>query len=164
MGEVILVPNELKHALFFSENTLRLPKQLSILHEPYFIAELLGKDKPWDYPDRGLACLQAAWKELNPLLESKFERRDRTVSDQMKAAIALFLMSLFWSNSQPVALNNWCEKVKMMVIKPVNVEERLSFVFSRPFSYHAYIQISELIIEQQKQFAKYTILNKKRDG
>ncbi|WP_100331385.1 YpoC family protein [Bacillus xiapuensis] len=162
---VVPVPPHLQHPLFFQAESVFVPNQLSVADEPYFIYELTGIDKPWLKADRYVKMLDQEWRKLKKQLDRAFQMRDScTFSSPMKALLALLWMNLYWSNGSPVMLNNWPDRVQSLAIKPINAAERLSFVMNRPFSYQAYVQINELISEQQKQLAKYQLMQHKKDG
>ncbi|MGM7635348.1 YpoC family protein [Bacillus sp. Hm123] len=154
----IVVPDSLKHPLFFQEETVKLVTPSSLMNAPYFIYELQGKETPWENPSCGLKMVQEAYQSRQALIEICFKEEGAEVEPLMKAVIALFFMSLFWGNHEPVVLNGWKEKAALFNVKPLNVEDRLSFVLARPFSYQAYRQIDTLMTEQQKQFAKHSLL------
>ncbi|MEK4029007.1 YpoC family protein [Pseudobacillus sp. FSL P4-0506] len=163
----IKLVEQLKHPLFFpNEGVGELPVGASLSSAPFFIYELSGTEQPWLSEEKGLPLIKEEWPRLKEQLERKFQQRDREVHNEAKAMIALFLMNLFWSNGQPVQLHDWKQRIRELSIKPVNVEERLEFIFKRPYSYHSYMQVSELMIEQEKQTAKYLAIKKKnkKDG
>jgi uncharacterized protein (DUF433 family) len=78
----------------------------------------------------------------------------------MKKGIGLFIQFLYWSNDrqinskEPVSINQ-------LVITPVNLDERLAYILSRPNLFHSYRQLSELMTEQAKQYAKKNIVKKR---
>lgn len=79
----------------------------------------------------------------------------------MKKGIGIFLQAVFWSNHVPARLNGLnFDKLK---VKPINVYERLEFIMNRPGNYHSFIQLSELMAEQEKQFVKHMALKKEAD-
>ncbi|WP_285614002.1 YpoC family protein [Pseudobacillus badius] len=163
MKREVEIPEQLKHSLFFSEKErVEWPAEASLSSAPFFIYELSGEGKPWLVEDKGLDMIEKEWFLLKAELESKFQRRDRDTQVQMKAAIALFLMKLFWGNGQPVRLNGWDKQVKKLDVQPVNVTDRLAFVFHRPYSYHSYRQVRELMIEQDKLLAKKAAMKEKK--
>ncbi|WLR56579.1 hypothetical protein LC048_06675 [Mesobacillus subterraneus] len=100
------------------------------------------------------------WGQCKDELDIHFKNRD---SDRalpwMKRAIDLFEQFLYLSNSmnQDLCSITDCE------IKPVNVEERLEFIISRPKLFHSYKQLAELFAEQEKQFAKHVALNRAKN-
>jgi len=51
-------------------------------------------------------------------------------------------------------------KINDYLVKPVNVQERLNFIETKPRLYHSYVQLAELFSEQEKLFAKNKALNK----
>ncbi|GAM12602.1 YpoC family protein [Mesobacillus selenatarsenatis] len=100
------------------------------------------------------------WGQCKDELDIHFKNRD---SDRalplMKRAIELFEQFLIISNS--LSPDKYC--VKDCKIKPVNVEERLDFIVSRPKLFHSYKQLAELFAEQEKQFAKQVALNRAKN-
>lgn len=157
------VPESLKHPLFFPSEEVVLPDYPSVSAEPFFIYEFSSEtEQPWLHEEHGMPLIAAEWSRLKVRLEEKFQQRDRKVHDEMKAAIALFFMELFWSNKLPVQLNGWQQEVKKLDVKPVNIGERLGFVLKRPYSYHSYVQLSELMAEQKKQAAIYKLFTRKK--
>jgi hypothetical protein len=109
------------------------------------------------YHEIAMATLLEEWNQCKEQLASHFNNRDGERAEPlMKRAILLFEQFLFLSNSldqEEYSINN-CK------IKPVNVEERLDFIKSKPKLFHSYKQLAELFAEQEKQFAKQTALNK----
>ena len=77
----------------------------------------------------------------------------------MKKGIGLFLQFLFWSNDRPISAIE-STPLNLLEIKPVNLEERLGFIISRPNLFHSYRQLSELMVEHEKLFAKNKIIKK----
>ena len=100
------------------------------------------------------------WENIKIDLSKQFQHRNQiNTLIQMKKGIGLFIQILFWSNDITVKLIEpfpWDE----LVFKPINLEERLGFIISRPQLFHSFRQLSELILEQEKLFAKNNILKK----
>ena len=109
---------------------------------------------------QAVATVLSEWGQCKNELDHHFKNRD---SDRalplMKKAIELFEQLLVSSNS--LSPDKYC--IKDCKIKPVNVEERLDFIVSRPKLFHSYKQLAELFAEQEKQFAKQTILNRTKN-
>ncbi|MBT2690050.1 hypothetical protein J7I93_17925 [Bacillus sp. ISL-47] len=112
--------------------------------------------KPWEKKEECIPVLQEEWKEQKWILDKCFANRNQKAAEEpIKTAIGLFLQLLFWTNGKPV---DFQAEVGELKIKPVNLEERLDFIFERPASYHAYIQLSELMYEIEKQYMKHITL------
>lgn len=106
-----------------------------------------------------ISNLLTEWKNSKEELEVLFREREyKNAKVLMDKGIQLFTQFLAWSNDLPVTLN--ALNFKQLEFKPVNVEERLAFIISRPSLYHSYRQLSELMIEQEKLFVKRNILKK----
>lgn len=166
MGIILNVPNELKYSFFFTQDVFEI-EELDVdinLSNP-FVYEVgfyngLKMPRPWENPEEVIPYLQEEWKKLKIQLGTIFTTRDiASALVPMKQAIGLFIEMLFWSNAQPVCfpLNN----IQQLEIKPVNIEERIEFIISRPMLYHSYVQLTELFIEQEKHFTKMLLLKNK---
>ena len=107
--------------------------------------------------DQAVGKVLSEWMQYKDELATHFRNRESEKAlPLMENAICLFEQFLFLSNN----LNQDLYCIKDCKIKPVNVEERLSFIVSRPKLFHSYKQLAELFAEQEKQFAKQAVLNK----
>jgi hypothetical protein len=107
-----------------------------------------------------VSSLLTEWGRIKDQLEDLFRERDqKNVSEMMKQGIDLFVKFLFLSNEKSLPQ---IEPIPFHQVdfKPVNIEERLGFIISRPNLYHSFRQLAELMVEQEKQFAKRNILKK----
>ncbi|RXJ03991.1 hypothetical protein DS745_00950 [Anaerobacillus alkaliphilus] len=111
--------------------------------------------KPWEEKEKYIPSLLGKGKELEPMITNFFQMRDRAGAlVPMKQMVKIFLAFLFWTNSQPVHnLVQIKDAVSDLKIKPVNVEERLSYILSAPNHHHAFTQLKELFVELQKKYA-----------
>lgn len=95
------------------------------------------------------------WNESKDELAIHFKNRDgEKALPLMERAIELFKQFILMTNGETKGLY----AIEDCKIKPVNVEERLNFIVSRPNLFHSYIQLAELFAEQEKQFAKHAAL------
>lgn len=100
------------------------------------------------------------WNKCKENLTTHFKNRDSEKAlPLMERAIDLFQQLLFLSNSMNPDLYSIIE----CKIKPVNVEERLNFIVSKPKLFHSFKQLAELFDEQEKQFAKQAALNRAKN-
>jgi hypothetical protein len=107
--------------------------------------------KQIDNYDNRISLLIENWLELKKELTELFEKRDRkNALEPMKKGIEIFLHFLLWCNEIESFDNE--ETIGNLKWKPVNVTERLSFIKTRPDLYHSFIQLTELMTEQEKQF------------
>jgi hypothetical protein len=114
---------------------------------------------PADVNERIIVLLRE-WAEIKSSLKSFYRQRDQqNTTKGMKKGLVIFIQFLFWSNEEPI-LGVKTIPINHLKIKPVNLEERLSFVIARPNLFHSYRQLSELMVEQEKLFAKKMALNK----
>ncbi|MED0659746.1 MULTISPECIES: YpoC family protein [Bacillus] len=167
------LPKELEDDFFFlrskpfDEN--QAPLSAAELEKfPYFLFELSFywnspiEEYPWENPEKSIPILLNKWEKIREGLERKFSKREKVLKSEMRAGIALFFMLMFWSNSAPVELSNWKEKMDGFYAKPVNGAERLQFIMERPNSYPAFRQLDELFTEQYKQYAKMAAIQKRK--
>ncbi|MFB3160266.1 YpoC family protein [Neobacillus sp. 179-J 1A1 HS] len=108
-----------------------------------------------------ISFLLSKWDGVKSDLETLYRNRDQQATLQlMKKGIIYFIQFLYWSNDRQV---NSKEPIpfNQFEIKPVNFEERLTYILSRPNLFHSYRQLSELFTEQEKLFAKKNIAKKR---
>ncbi|MFB3166172.1 YpoC family protein [Neobacillus sp. 179-C4.2 HS] len=108
-----------------------------------------------------ISFLLSKWDGVKSDLETLYRNRDQQATLQlMKKGIIYFIQFLYWSNDRQV---NSKEPIpfNQFEIKPVNFEERLTYILSRPNLFHSYRQLSELFTEQEKLFAKKNIVKKR---
>lgn len=158
------VPAELRNRFFFEENCVNIEQPLELLSVNFFCEILFYNGietfKPWENPVIAASFLKEEWGRVKDKLEDLFRIRDQKNSLQaMKKGIGLFLQLLFWSNDQPVVIKEPL-LFNQVVFKPINLEERLEFVLSRPHLFHSFRQLSELMEEQEKLFVKKNIMKK----
>ncbi|MEH7250439.1 YpoC family protein [Neobacillus niacini] len=123
-----------------------------------FLKELEVVDSSIDV-NEAITRLRAEWNQVKAELENLFRNRDqKTTLHGMNKGIGLYIQFLFLSNDRQV---HDLESFDTLVIKPVNLEERLGFIINRPNLFHSYRQLSELILEQEKLYAKKNIVKKR---
>lgn len=106
--------------------------------------------------DESVRNILIEWNKSKTKLAECFIKRDTEKAlPLMESAIELFREFLFSSNGLEAVESLTYEEC---YIKPVNVNDRLNFISSRPRLYHSYIQLSELFAEQEKQYARQLAL------
>jgi hypothetical protein len=117
--------------------------------------------EPWQDFASIQADLWAAWAEAAEQAEERLAKRQtKEIGPYMKKGIVLFLSILFWSNKTSVHLDNLEEEIRELAYKPVNADERISYILNRPNTYPAYMQLKSLMDEQKKMVAKLIALKK----
>ncbi|MCS0786961.1 hypothetical protein NX021_02175 [Cytobacillus firmus] len=168
-GEIAIpVTEQLCHSLFYKMNDSLAVKEGSLsayqplppfLYEAAFYAGIPAV-RPWETSEKYIPVLMNEWAGQKHLLGMHFSNRDQKAAlDPMKVSLGVFLQLLYWANSRPV---NFQSDPGELPIKPVNLKERLNFIFTRPAFYHSYIQLSELIDEMEKQYMKMLALEKSK--
>ncbi|MBA4536117.1 hypothetical protein H1Z61_02910 [Bacillus aquiflavi] len=170
-NKIIPVPVQLKNSFFFPDDKIETKIAAVKNHSQIILNELFSYEvayysgvkgnRPWETPEAVIPQLLTEWKQLKKTLIDIFERRDRRQAlKPMKRGIALFVQFLFWVHHLPVNLQSYYFKEDLFVWKPVNFKERLDFIFARPNDYHSFVQLSELMIELEKQYFKKEALKK----
>jgi hypothetical protein len=115
---------------------------------------------PMENLDDSITLLLEEWERVKIELGLLYRNRDqKTTIIGMKKGIGLFLQFLVWSNDKQIsALES--TPLNLLEIKPVNLDERLGFIITRPNLFHSYRQLSELIVEHEKLYAKKKIVKK----
>ncbi|ETI66633.1 YpoC family protein [Neobacillus vireti] len=110
--------------------------------------------------EREVSELLAEWSSQKEQLKTIFhERNPENSRELMEHGIQLFVRFLFLSNSLHLSFDGRIF-FSQLEIKPVNIEERLAFIKSRPSLYHSFRQLSELMVEQEKLFVKHRAMKK----
>ncbi|MDF2788266.1 MAG: hypothetical protein K0S80_1364 [Neobacillus sp.] len=119
------------------------------------------KELDLEASEENISLLLSKWDGVKSELEIHYRNRDQQSALQlMKKGIVYYIQFLYFSNDrqvnskEPIPLNQ-------VEIKPVNFEERLTYILSRPNLFHSYRQLSELFTEQEKLFAKKNIVKKR---
>jgi hypothetical protein len=161
----INVPKELKHPFFFPNENLDIKtdtdEKIPFFYEVLFFT---GKEglRPWEKPEENVSALLEDWTILKEEIRSLFEKRNKAfIPDLMRKGISYCIELLYWSNEQPSVISPRIYYDKLP-IKPVNIEERLEFIISRPNLFHSFMQLTELIIEQEKGFKKALAIKKRK--
>jgi hypothetical protein len=111
--------------------------------------------------DQAISNLLSDWERIKVELEGLYRNRDQKSTLQgMKKGIGLFIQFLYWSNDRQINSKE-PSSINQLVITPVNLDERLAYILSRPNLFHSYRQLSELMTEQAKQYAKKNIVKKR---
>lgn len=158
------LPDELDNPFFFSTNLIKVEKS-SGFSTKNFIYEILFYSgiesyKPWENQLEVIPRALEEWRRVRSMLEDLYRKRDQKNSlHAMKSGIGLFIQILFWSNDLPVSLKEPITS-RQFNFKPVNMEERLAFIISRPNLFHSFRQLDELMLEQEKLFVKKNIIRK----
>ncbi|MGG3562568.1 YpoC family protein [Neobacillus rhizosphaerae] len=110
-----------------------------------------------DKQSDAVSTILSEWKQIERQLEKLFsERNQQNTKESMEKGINLFLHFLMVSNETDY-IKHGPIPYESFQYKPVNVVERLEFIQSRPTLFHSYRQLSELMLEQQKLYAKKLI-------
>jgi hypothetical protein len=95
------------------------------------------------------------WEELKRILNPVFEKREfNKAQPLMEEAMLIFQELLVLTNGEDLS------DLNQLKWKPVNLADRLLFIKKRINSYHAFIQLSELFIEQEKLYQKSLVIKK----
>lgn len=166
--EKLPIPKELCHPLFFPEKEVTLdPSDNFLVTGKNFYFEILfyngiKGDKPWASPDLFIPQIHEEWSKVKHTVEElHHQRKKNRIIEEMKKGIGLFLQFLYWSNRKPVCLKGFPNNANLELM-PVNLKERAEFIIARPNLYHSFVQLCELMNEQEKVFAKNNAIKKTR--
>ncbi|MFB7140867.1 YpoC family protein [Gottfriedia sp. NPDC056225] len=103
------------------------------------------------------------WKEESVYISNYFKERNRKLAyEPMVRGLANFISILTWINGQILSnLNNILLELEKLEVKPINLNERISFVVNQPDHYHSFIQLSGLYTELEKLYYKKKITSSK---
>lgn len=100
------------------------------------------------------------WHQVKREIEELHRQRKKEGTEEVtKKGIDLFIQFLFLSNDKPYSFHD-SPPLDDLEVKPVNLKERLDFILARPSLFPSYIQLCELMVEQEKLFAKKMIKKK----
>jgi hypothetical protein len=169
----ITIPENMANLLFYGQNTI-VELDASRYHDwnaefdyrefPYELLFYSNIDafRPW-LNDEIIPSVFHDWEEIKKQLEGFFSERKKDQSKElMVQGIAQCLCAMFWQNQQPVELKDWESVSKSFTYKPVNWQERMNFIMTRPNLYHSFIQLSELMEELKKIYYKQQALKKRK--
>lgn len=107
-----------------------------------------------------IALLLDRWKTIKADLTELYKnRKQKETMAPMIEAIDLFQKFLLFANEKGPEDQSY--KVgSNLKWSPINVTERLDFIKNRPNLYHSFIQLSELMHEQEKQYNKKQAIKK----
>ncbi len=161
------IPTSFYHAPFFPDrdrfHQLKITEISQVLtDEPFYFDMLYNlKEKievhPWDNPKDFVSIVFDEWKRVKVMARESFKQRGKSNDSEhiLVHCVSLFFVCLYWLNNKPVpGLNPTNLGLALLQRKPVNCEERLLFIISKPTQYHAFIQLEQLFGECEKLFAK----------
>lgn len=127
----------------------------------YFYYKNVERYRPWEDFWNVREQITKEWAEVVQRLEVMFSNREKNeIKPYMLKGIVLYISLMYWSNQVPVNLREFPGCLKELKGKPVNVEERLPFIMTRPYFFPGFMQLKSLMEEQIKITAKMAALNK----
>lgn len=107
--------------------------------------------------DNSLSRLVETWLLLKAEIEELHRQRKKEgTAEATQKGLELFLEFLYRSNDHPYNTDDRFS-FSGLEYKPVNLSERIDFILNRPGLFPSYIQLCELMVEQEKIFAKKKI-------
>lgn len=161
MTENLNIPKTMQVYPFFKENSEIIQYDetnrdtipfFKVLQNPLVLPDDLEKE---------ISQLFLKWKKTEVQLTEVYEIRNKTeIRPKMVSMIANYLTILFWMNGKhPLNLQSIALEIDSLKKKPINCKERILFILSKPELFHSFIQLRELYIELEKQFALQCALN-----
>ncbi|RFB16934.1 hypothetical protein DZB84_11125 [Bacillus sp. HNG] len=114
--------------------------------------------------DKIISDITEKWNARKEHLTSLFRNRDKSaVKVPMDEAIDAFLTFLFVMNGKRRPDKEiFQDDLIGLEYKPINLDERLSFILKKPNQYHSFVQLNELYLELLKLYAKMKIRKYKK--
>ncbi|MGJ7034711.1 YpoC family protein [Anoxybacillus eryuanensis] len=162
----MIVPKTFQHPLFFTTDTMDVPTfqpfPMMMKHVPFYY-DMTQEGEPWQRKEQSLPAIFQLWeeekRELAPLFAT---RQGNKAKDGMVRGISYFLCALHWFNERAVSdVCHWEKEVGSLPLSPLNVVDRLSFIFARPILHHSFVQLDELFTELMKLFYKQMVQQKR---
>ncbi|MEE6451890.1 hypothetical protein RAH41_15040 [Gottfriedia acidiceleris] len=150
---------------FYKDNANEqiINEEIKIKNKPFFYeSNQILINKSFNIPsgsDEIIKEMIKEWKEESEQISNYFKQRNRKLAcEPMIRGLANFISILTWINSQLLLnLNNLLLELDKLKIKPINLDERISFVLNQPDHYHSFIQLSGLYTELEKLYYKQKI-------
>lgn len=116
-----------------------------------------------EYLDTIMKEMFMQWKEESELLTGYFRKRNRQAAlEPMLRGLANFISITTWLNNKILTnANELLVVLDSLTNKPINLNERISFVMKQPDHYHSFIQLSSLYTELEKLYYKQKITSSK---
>jgi hypothetical protein len=109
-----------------------------------------------------ITAILTEWELVKNKLDQLFhERNSIGTKEMMEKGLSLFIRLLYLTNEVSGDPNQHIP-FGQLEYKPFNAEERLMFIQARPTLYHSYRQLAELMVEQEKLYAKKTVKKSSR--
>jgi hypothetical protein len=106
-----------------------------------------------------ITLLLKRWNTIKVELTELYKnRKQQETMGLMNEAIETFQKFLLLSNEVENEVAYSCDSD--LKWSPINMTERLSFIKNRPNLYHSFVQLSELMNEQEKQYNKKLAIKK----
>ncbi|MEH7454557.1 YpoC family protein [Gottfriedia acidiceleris] len=145
------------------DNEQIINEEIKIKNKPFFYeSNQILVNKSSNIPndsDEIIKEMISEWKEESEHISYYFKQRNRNLAcEPMIRGLANFISILTWINGQMLLnLNNLLLELDKLMIKPINLDERISFVLNQPDHYHSFIQLSGLYTELEKLYYKQKI-------
>ena len=161
-----MIQKTFQHPLFFTTDTMDVPTfqpfPMMMKHVPFYY-DMTQEEKPWQQKEQSLPAIFQLWeeekRELAPLFAA---RQPKQAKDGMVRGLGYFLCALHWLNERAVSdICHWEKEVGSLPLSPLNVVDRLSFIFARPILHHSFVQLDELFTELMKLFYKQMVQQKR---
>lgn len=162
----MIIQKTFQHPLFFTTDTMDVPTfqpfPMMMKHVPFYY-DMTQEEKPWQQKEQSLPAIFQLWeeekRELAPLFAA---RQPKQAKDGMVRGLSYFLCALHWLNERAVSdICYWEKEVGSLPLSPLNVVDRLSFIFARPILHHSFVQLDELFTELMKLFYKQMVQQKR---
>jgi hypothetical protein len=165
MEKLIFIPSQFRIKPFYDNSSeireLNEKSGLTIpfYHEINIVNQICNKEELIQNAESLIIEMMDYWKENKTSISEMFRmRKKEEAKDPMISCIANMISILSWMNEVIILnLENLQIEINKMPIKPLNFQERLSFILNQPNHYHSFIQLTGLYEEIEKQYYKQKI-------
>ncbi|MBP0724178.1 hypothetical protein J5Y03_03150 [Bacillus sp. RG28] len=165
MEKIIFIPSQFRIEPFY-DNSLEIRElnEKSKLTIPFYneiniVNQICNKEELIQNAESLIIDMIDYWKEIKPSISEMFRmRKKEQAKDLMISCVANMISILSWMNQVVILdLRNLQVEINKLPIKPLNFQERLSFLLNQPNHYHSLIQLTGLYEEIEKQYYKQKI-------
>ncbi|AZB43301.1 hypothetical protein CEF21_13870 [Bacillus sp. FJAT-42376] len=115
--------------------------------------------EPWNHGREPIEHLFKAWSAAKEEQERRFQnKRGKADLALMGYSYSAFIACIHWINGQHAP--SVSSSIGPLTRKPVNVEDRLSYIMNNPLQFHSFIQLKQLFEELEKMHHKQMALLK----
>ncbi|MEK4200477.1 YpoC family protein [Cytobacillus sp. FSL K6-0265] len=152
------IPKELQHP-FFNDIQKSDREFVPFYYEQQYYRGFASFE-PWQDLERVSETINREWQELSDSIKYAHQQRNKKEAGQlMVVGVAILVQYVYWLNEKPVSFCDQQIGIRLPIV-PFNFSDRLQFIMQQPSLHLAFSQLTELMIEVNKLYAKKKIKKK----